>query len=150
MNMPAEENLASARSESPGAPLDRTPKALPYRWGYFQGVALIPFSLLLLLGVSEDATKPIHDPWYIAAISLCMGLIGFPLAYGLLLKKRLAIPLVYTMLGLSTLLVAVKVPIAIAHHNETGDQGGAFFEAELLLVWLLSMRYYKRRESQLN
>jgi hypothetical protein len=150
MNVSAEENLASARSESPGAPLDTTPKALPYRWGYFQGVALIPFSLLLLLGVSEDANKPIHDPWYIVAISLCMGLIGFPLAYGLLLKKTLAIPLVYAMFGLSTLLVAVKVPIAIAHHNKTGDQGSAFFEAELLLVWLLSMRYYKRRESQFN
>jgi hypothetical protein len=43
-------------------------KALPYRWGYFQGVFLIPFSLLMLLRVWDDYVKPQHDPRYLAVI----------------------------------------------------------------------------------
>jgi hypothetical protein len=56
--------------------------------------------------------------------------------------------LVYGMFGLTLLLVAVKLPIAITHYTDSGDNGSAFFEAELLLVWLLSLIYYRKRRRQ--
>ncbi len=77
-----------------------------------------------------------------------MGFIGLPLGVGLLLKKRWALGLVYVMFVLTLLLVAVKVPLAIRHYTDPGDKGSAFFEAELSLIWLLSMVYYRRRRAQ--
>ena len=59
---------------------------LPYRWGYFQGVMLIPWSLFVLLSVASNATKYSHDPWYsrdpwyLTAVGFLMGLLGLPLA----------------------------------------------------------------------
>jgi hypothetical protein len=132
-----------------GLQTENTPeKPRPYRWGYFQGALLIPFSLLILLGTSADHLKPKHEPWYLATIGLLMGFIGLPLAVGLLWKRRFALILVYGMFGLTLLLVAVKLPIAITHYTDSGDNGSAFFEAELLLVWLLSLIYYRKRRRQ--
>ena len=51
-------------------------KALPYRWGYFQGVAVIPFSLLFLLGTASDLLKTHQHSWYLTSIALLMGLVG--------------------------------------------------------------------------
>lgn len=120
----------------------------PYRWGYFQGALLIPFSLLVLLGTAADRLKPKHDPWYLETVGLLMGLIGLPLAVGLLTKRRFALPLVHAMFILTVLLVALKLPIAIRHYIDPGDNGSVFFEAELLLMWLLSLIYYRKRRSQ--
>src|SRR5713226_1250268 len=62
-------------------------ESLPYRWGYFQGAILIPWSLLIIFGVVSYLMKPYHDPWYLLAIGLLMGFLGLPLAYGLLRKR---------------------------------------------------------------
>jgi len=125
-------------------------ESLSYRWGYFQGAILIPWSLLIILSVVSDLVKPHHDPWYLAAIGLLMGFLGFPLAYGLLRKTEFSFALLYAMFGLSLLLLAIKVPIAIRHYSDPGDNGSAFFEAELLLIWLLSLLYYRRRKLQFH
>ena len=77
-------------------------------------------------------------------------MIGLPLGFGLLLKKKFALVLVYIMFGLTLLLVAVKIPVAIGHYTEWGDNGSAFSEAELLLVWLLSVVYYRKRKMQFH
>ena len=66
------------------------------------------------------------------------------------MKKAFALRLVYAMFGLSILLVAIQLPIAIKHYADPGDKGSAFFEAELLLFWLLSMLYYRRRKTMLR
>lgn len=123
-------------------------KPLPYRWGYFQGALLIPFSLLILLGTAADHIKPKHDPWYLAIAGLLMGAVGLPLAVGLLWRKRFGLILVYVMFGLTLLLLAIKIPIATRHYTDLGDNGSAFFEVELMLVWLLSLVYYRKRREQ--
>jgi hypothetical protein len=125
-------------------------KTLPYRWGYFQGAVLIPWSLLIILSAVSDLTRPHHDPWYLIAIALSMGFLGFPLAFGLLRKRAFAPKLVYVMFGLSLLLAAIQIPIAIRHFAESGDRGSGFFQDELLLLWLLSMLYYRRRKLQFH
>ncbi len=125
-------------------------KTLPYRWGYFQGVALIPWSLLSILGTVAELVNPPHELWYVTAIALLMGILGLPLAFGLLRKKAFALPLVYVMFGLSLFLMAVKLPMAIRHYGDFGYRGSAIFEAELLLVWLLSLLYYRRRRVQFH
>ena len=129
--------------------IDSESKTLPYRWGYFQGAFLIPWSLLILLGVFEDLQKH-HEPWYLITIALLMGFLGLPLAYGLLRKKSFALVLVYVMFGLSLLLLAIKIPVAVKHFTDPGDNSSAFVEAELLLFWLLSMVYYRRRRAQFH
>jgi hypothetical protein len=131
-------------------PIARESESLPYRWGYFQGVILIPWSLLIILSVVSDLLKPRHDPWYLETIGLLMGVLGLPLAFGLLRKRAFALVLLYAMVGLSLLLVAIQLPIAIRHYADAGDKGSAFFEAELLLLWLLSMVYYRRRRMQFH
>jgi hypothetical protein len=120
----------------------------PYRWGYFQGAVLIPWSLLLIAGTILEFLKPRPEPWYLTTIALLMGILGLPLAFGLLRKKAFALFLVYAMFGLSLLLMAIKLPMAIRHYTDPGDSGSAFFEAELLLVGLFSLVYYRRRKEQ--
>ena len=110
------------------------PRPAPYRWGYFQGAVIIPLALLGFIGSLADLVKNHRQPWPLSAISLIMALVGFPLGVGLLKKKRYALNLLYVMLGLSVLLVAVKLPIAITHFTDASDNGSAFPEAELLLV----------------
>ena len=128
--------------------IDRESETLPYRWGYFQGAVLIPWSLLIILGTFADLLKPKHEPWYLTTIGFLMGFLGLPLAVGLLRKKRFAVALVYVMFVLTLLLVAIKIPVAVKHFTDPGDNGSAFLEAELLLMWLLSLVYYRRRQSQ--
>lgn len=125
-------------------------KTLPYRWGYFQGVVLIPWSLLSIIGTVAELLKPQHEPFYLTTIALLMGILGLPLAFGLLRKKTFALRLVYVMFGLSLLLAAVKLPMAIRHYGDPGDRGSAIFEAELLLVWLISLLYYRKRRIQFH
>lgn len=123
------------------------PKPLPYRWGYTQGVLLIPFSLLLLLGTASEL-RTRHDAWYVTMIALLMGLTGLPLAVGLLRKKKYALNLVYLMFGLALIMTAIQIPVAATHYADQGDKGSAFFEAEMLLLWLLSTVYYRKRREQ--
>lgn len=139
--VPQKLEVASQSDTSPAKPL-------PYRWGYFQGAFLIPFSLVTLFSVAADQIKPRHDPWYLAIIRFLMGAAGFPLAIGLRWKKRFGLILAYAIFGLTLLLVAVRLPIAIRHYTDPGDTGSAFFEAELLLLWLLSLVYYRKRRAQ--
>jgi hypothetical protein len=120
----------------------------PYRWGYFQGAVLIPWSLLLIVGTILEFLKPRLEPWYLTTIALLMGILALPLAFGLLRKKAFALFLVYATFGLSLLLMAIKLPMAIRHHTDPGDSGSAFFESELLLVWLFSLVCYRRRKEQ--
>ena len=124
-------------------------KALPYRWGYFQGVAVIPFSLLLLLGTASDLFKTHQHSWYLTSIVLLMGLVGLPLGVGLLQKKKYALKLVYVMFALAFLQAAIQLPLAMIHFTDQSDKGSAFFEAWTLLLWLLSMVYYRKRREQL-
>lgn len=128
----------------------RTSKPLPYRWGYFQGVLVIPFSLLMLLGTVSDLLKTHRQPWYLTSIALLMGLVGLPLAIGLLQKKKYVLSLVYLMFALALLQVAIQLPIAMIHFADQSDKGSAFFEAWMLLLWLLSMVYYRKRREQLT
>jgi hypothetical protein len=123
-------------------------RILPYRWGYFQATILIPWSLFLMLGSVGEALKWHTEPWFLSVITLVMGLIGLPLAYGLLRKRAFALPLLYATVGLALLLVAVKLPIAITHYRESSDNGSAFSEAEILLVWIASLPYYRNRRAQ--
>ena len=127
-----------------------TSSPLPYRWGYFQGVLIIPFSLLMLLGTASDLLKSRHYPWYLTLITLLMGLVGIPLGVGLLQKKRFALSLVYLMFALALLQAAIQLPVAIIHFADQSDKGSAFFEAWMLLLWLLSMVYYRKRREQLT
>ena len=128
--------------------IDEESKDLPYRWGYFQGAVLVPWSLFIILATVMDLQKPKYEPSYILAIVLLLGLVGLPLGFGLLLKRKFALVLVYVMFGLTLLLAAAKIPVAIRHYTDSGDLGSAFSEAELLLVWLLSMIYYRKRRTQ--
>jgi hypothetical protein len=138
------------KAETTGDPFVSVQEKLPYRWGYFQGVMLIPWSLLVILSVASNATKYSHDPWYLTVVGFLMGLLGLPLAIGLLMKKAFALKLVYAMFGLAILLVAIQLPIAIKHYADPGDKSSAFFEAELLLLWLLSMVYYRKRKAMFH
>jgi hypothetical protein len=128
--------------------LDRESKGLPYRWGYFQGAVLLPWSLFLIFANSLDIQKWHYDSWYISTIGLLIGLVGLPLGAGLLLKRRFALILVYVIFGLSLSLVAIKLPVAISHYTDSGSKGSAFSEAEQLLVWLCSVVYYRKRQTQ--
>jgi hypothetical protein len=119
----------------------------PYRWGYFQGVMLIPWSLFIIF--AELITLRTNgDSWYISALTILIGLVGLPLGVGLLLKKRFALLLVYATFGLTLALAAIKLPVAILHYKDQGDRGSAIFEAEMLLFWLCCILYYRKRESQ--
>jgi hypothetical protein len=128
--------------------IDRESIALPYRWGYFQGAILIPWSLFLVLGSILELRKQPPEPLYILAVVLLIGLVGLPLSVGLLLKKRFALVLVYAMVSLTLLLVATKIPVAMRHYTDHGETGSVIPEAEMLLVWLLSMLYYRKRQIQ--
>jgi hypothetical protein len=128
--------------------IDRESKSLPYRWGYFQGVVLLPWSLFLIAGSVWGLRQPNYEPWYISVVVLLLGLVGLPLGLGLLLKKRFALALVYVMFGLALLLVAIKIPVAISHYTDPGEIGSGFPEAEMLLVWLFSIVYYRKRRTQ--
>lgn len=128
--------------------IDRESKDLPYRWGYFQGAVLIPWSLFLVLIAIVDFRKLHDEPSYISAINLLLGLVGLPLGLGLLLRRRFALVLVYVMFGLALLLVAIKIPVAIRHYTDVGEKGSGVFEAEQLLLWLCSMIYYRKRHAQ--
>jgi hypothetical protein len=121
------------RLERMTALISEESKTLPYRWGYFQGAALIPWSLLVIIGTILEFLKPRPEPWYLTTIGLLMGILGLPLAYGLLRKKAFALLLVYAMFGLSLLLMVIKLPMAIRHYTDPGDRGSAFFEAELFV-----------------
>src|ERR1039457_1272880 len=87
-----------------------TSKPLPYRWGYFQGVLVIPFSLLVLLGTVSDLLKTHHTPWYLTSIALLAGLVGLPLGVGLLQKKKYALSIVYLMFALALLQASIQLP----------------------------------------
>jgi len=128
--------------------IDRESRVLPYRWGYFQGVALIPWSLFLVLGAILDLRKFREDPAYISAIVLLIGVVGLPLGLGLLWKRKFALVLVYVTFGLTLVLVAIKIPVASLHYKNEGYIGSAFSEAEMLLLWLCSLLYYKKRRAQ--
>ena len=58
--------------------------------------------------------------------------------------------LVYLMFGLALLQAAIQLPIAMIHFTDQSDRGSAFFEAWTLLLWLLSMVYYRKRREQLT
>jgi hypothetical protein len=131
---------SKARASAPIATrIAEVSRPRPYRWGYFQGAVLIPWSLLLIVGTILEFLKPRPEPWYLTTM---------PLAFGLLRKKAFALFLVYAMFGLALLLMAIKLPMAIRHYTDRGDSGSAFFEAELLLVGLFSLVYYRRRKEQ--
>jgi ABC-type branched-subunit amino acid transport system permease subunit len=120
----------------------------PYRWGYFQGAVLIPWSLLLISDPVWDLQQPSHYPWYLMTIALLMGLLGLPLAYGLLRKRAFALTLVYSMFGLTLLLAAVRLPTVMRHFDYYSQKWNASFDAGLLLMWLFSIVYYRRRKAQ--
>jgi hypothetical protein len=128
--------------------IDVESRSLPYRWGYFQGAIQIPWSLFLIFATVLDLRQSRYEPLYISAIYLLLGLVGLPLGVGLLLKRKFALVLVYVTFGLVLLLTAIKTPVAIMHYRDEGEVGSAFFEAELLLLWLCSMIYYRKRQLQ--
>lgn len=150
MDVPSD---GDAKSRALARMADRIAKEsemLPYRWGYFQGAALIPWSLLLISTPVWDFLQPTHYPWYLMAIAMLMGLLGLPLAYGLLRKRLFALDLVCVMFGIVLLLAVVRLPTVIRHHTYTSQKVSGSFDAGLLLTWLLSLVYYRRRKSQFH
>lgn len=125
-------------------------ESLPYRWGYFQGAALIPWSLVLICAVLWDSRQATHYPWYLMAIQLFTGLLGLPLAYGLLRKKMFALVMVYAMFGSVLLFAVVRLPVVIKHYDHIDQKVSGAFDAGLLLVWLLSVVYYRRRRARFH
>lgn len=123
-------------------------QARPYRWGYFQGFALFPWSIFILLVGIGSLTKAAGEPWPYAVTMVTMGVIGFPLVFGILQKRKFTLPLLYAMFGLSVLLTAIQVPVAVSHFTSREPKGSAIFEAEMLLLWLLSLVYYRRRRTE--
>jgi len=81
---------------------------------------------------------------------LLMGLTGIPLAITILRKKKVLLFLVYAMFGLALLQCAMQLVTAIVNFADQGDKGSAFFEAEWLFFWLISMVYYRKRKPQLS
>ena len=128
--------------------IDRESKDLPYRWGYFQGVVTIPWSLFLIFAAILTLRESHYEPVYISATVILIGLVGLPLGFGLLLKRRFALVLIYVMVSLTLLLVAIKIPVAIRHYTDPGENGSVIPESEMLLVWLFSMLYYRKRQTQ--
>ena len=124
--------------------------SLPYRWGYFQGAALIPWSLVLISAALWDSRQATHYPWYLVTIELFMGLLGLPLAYGLLRKKMFALVMVYAMFGLVLLLAVVRLPTVMKHYGHIDQKVSGAVDAGLLLVWLLSIVYYRRRRAKFH
>lgn len=122
----------------------------PYRWGYFQGALLIPFSLVVLLDTASNQIQPHHDPWYLAVIGYLVGITGLLLSVGILRKRRYVLSLIYVMLVLSLVFAAVNASFAVRHFANQERRAGAFFLAELLLFWLLSAIYYRKRRWQLR
>jgi hypothetical protein len=121
---------------------------LPYRWGYVQGVAMIPWSLFATFAEIMFLRGTNNEPRYISVLAILIGLVGLPLGVGLLLKRRFALVLVYVIFAMTLALAALKLPIAILHNRDPGDRGSAMFEAEMLLFWLCCMLYYRKRQSQ--
>jgi hypothetical protein len=77
--------------------------------------------------------------------------VGIPLGFGLLWKRKFALVVVYAMFGLSLLLVAIQLPVAMEHFRDSGGaKGGAIAEAEMLLVWLCAIIYYGKRRLQFH
>jgi hypothetical protein len=68
---------------------------------------------------------------------------------GLLQKKKYALNLIYVMFALAFLQAAIQLPVAMIHFADQSDKGSAFFEAWMLLLWLLSMVHYRKRREQL-
>jgi len=128
-------------------------KSRPYRWGYLQGTILIPLSLAITLIGLAELIKPNFSAWisiFIAILLVAMGALGLPLAIGILFKRRYALSLVYVMFILSLINAAVKVPLAVNNAGDLGIRGSAIAEAEWLLMWVLSLIYYRKRASQLR
>jgi hypothetical protein len=122
----------------------------PYRWGYFQGAILIPFSLIVLLDTASNQVQSDPDPWYLAAIGYLGGIIGLVLSIGILRKRRYALPLIYVISALSLVFVAIDIPFAVKHFASQGRRAGAFFDTEIVLFWMLSIVYYRKRREQLH
>ena len=129
---------------------DRKPNPLPYRWGYFQAVIIIPFSLLMLLSIASSLIKPNNEPWYQVAVASLIAILGLPLGVGLFRKKNYALSLVYAMFGLSVLLLVIQVFLAITKFKGQYAWGEIVFAGELIVVWLFSMVYYRKRRNQLS
>ena len=103
--------------------IENESRQLPYRWGYFQGVFLIPWSLLIIGGTWMELRRPEHEPLYLSIIALLLGLIGLPLAIGLLRKRKFALPLVYLSFGLSLVrsLPSYRSQLVIFATRATGE-----------------------------
>ncbi len=65
-------------------------------------------------------------------------------------KEKYALGLVYLMFELALLQAAIQIPIAMIHFADQSGRGSAFFEAWTLLLWLLSMVYYRKRRELLT
>ena len=103
----------------------------------------------MMLGAITDLLV-YHRNSYFNMMMLAMGLTGLPLGIAILRKKRFLLFLVYAMFVLALLLCAIQLSTAIVNFANKGDKGSAFFEAEWLLFWLLSLGYYRKRKHQLS
>ncbi len=77
-----------------------------------------------------------------------MAFLGFPLAVGILRKRAYALVLVYAMFALTVPMAVFELKMAIKRHVDVG--GTAFFGAELLSMWFLSVLYYRKRRLMLR
>jgi uncharacterized membrane protein len=100
--------------------------------------------------VVSDLVAPHPYPWYQLTVALLMGLLGLPLAYGLLRKRVFAFPLVHAMFGLSLLLAAIRLSHVMRRYSDPGEKSSGLFAAALLLMSLLSVVYYQRRKAQFH
>jgi hypothetical protein len=54
------------------------------------------------------------------------------------------------MFGLSIFLLAVVLPLGIETFADLGDDNSDFAEAVMLVIWLLSGVYYRKRRNQFH
>ena len=139
--------------------------SLPYRWGKFEGRALIIsgillpvllFAALLIRVLRAGLEGAGLDPTVLRLLVLIVGMFAvfFLMGRGLLRKRRYALRLVYLRLGLSAVLACIVVAgwaVGVRGRRESWERPGSLTRTGGSLVLSVSTaRYYYRRRHEFH